>query len=45
MDFFENLHSYKTYLMENPFHKQLGIDLSEYGELQRKIERAPQLRS
>jgi hypothetical protein len=41
MDFFENLHSYKSYLLENPFHKLLNIDLSEYGELQRKIERAP----
>ena len=41
MNFFEKLNSYEDYLQENPIHELLGIDLNEYGEVQKKLEHAP----
>ena len=39
MKLFENLLSYDEYLKENPFHQNLGINLEEYGEIDKKIIR------
>lgn len=36
MPLFENLFDYKKYLAENPFHKNFGINLEDYGELDKK---------
>lgn len=39
MPFFDKLTSYKDYLLENPFHDLLNIDLDDYGEIEKKITR------
>lgn len=39
MTFFTGLNCYESYLTENSFHKSLNIDLADYGEVDRKIER------
>lgn len=39
MPFFDKLTSYKNYLLENPFHHSLNVDLNDYGEVDRKITR------
>ena len=41
MNFFANLDSYEDYLQKNPIHELLGIDLNEYGEVQKKLEHSP----
>ena len=38
---FDNLKSYKSYLSQNPFHKELEIDLNNYGELNKKHIQKP----
>lgn len=35
--FFEGLGSYEDYLIENPIHQILGIDLTEYGDVEQKV--------
>jgi len=40
MPFFDELKSYENYLIENPFHEILNIDLDQYGEISKKIERS-----
>ena len=39
MPFFDKLTSYENYLIENPFHHSLNIDLDDYGEVDKKIIR------
>ena len=39
--FFDNLDSYENYLINNPFHNALGINIEEYGTLDIKQERNP----
>jgi hypothetical protein len=39
MELFNKLLNYGEYLEENPFHKSLGIDLKDYGQLDKKIVR------
>jgi len=39
MNLFNNLQNYSEYLKEHPFHKNLSVNLEEYGELERKITR------
>lgn len=39
MPFFDELESYENYLIENPFHDLLNIDLDYYDELEKKIIR------
>ena len=41
MSFFNELKSYENYLIENPFHEILGIDLDQYGEVSKKNEKSP----
>ena len=38
---FNKLNSYNDYLSENPFHLKLGIDLIEYGEVDKKSVKDP----
>ena len=40
MNYFAKLDSYEAYLEKNPFHKLLNIDLEQYGEVQKKIEKS-----
>lgn len=42
MELFKNLTDYEIYLKNNPFYKNLGIDLKDYGQLDKKIERTKQ---
>jgi len=37
MELFKGLLDYAEYLKENPFHKNLGINLEEYGDIDKKI--------
>ena len=39
MELFKNLLNYDEYLRENPFHRKLGVNLSEYGNLKDKLIR------
>ena len=39
MPFFDKLKSYENYLIENPFHHLLNVDLDDYGEVDKKIIR------
>jgi len=39
MELFKGLLNYSEYLKENPFHKNLGVDLEDYGSLDKKIIR------
>ena len=40
-NFFTELDSYGNYLQRYPFHKILNIDLNEYGDIEKKIEKSP----
>ena len=42
MKLFEKLVNYDAYLNENPFYKDLKVDLNNYGKLDKKIERNKQ---
>ena len=42
MNLFEKLVDYDAYLNENPFYKDLKVDLNNYGKLDKKIERNKQ---
>ena len=39
MELFNKLLDYGEYLEENPFHESLGINLKDYGQLDKKIVR------
>ena len=39
MELFKDLLDYGKYLAENPFHKNLGVSLEKYGELENKLIR------
>lgn len=41
MDYFKGLGSYKNYLLKNPFHEHLNIDLETYGEIEKKATYSP----
>ena len=38
MNLFKNF-NYKSYLEDNPIHDLLGLDLSAYGDIEKKVER------
>lgn len=40
MNLFSDLNNYETYLENNPFHHDLGIDLSEYGKINEKVKKS-----
>ena len=40
MNLFKNF-NYKSYLDDNPIHDLLGLDLSTYGDIEKKVERKP----
>ena len=40
MNLFKNF-NYKSYLDDNPIHDLLGLDLSAYGDIEKKVERKP----
>ena len=40
MNYFAKLDSYEAYLEKNPFDKLLNVDLEQYGEVQKKIEKS-----
>jgi len=42
MKLFEELKNYSAYLNKNPFHLNLGVNLEEYGDLEKKIIRDKQ---
>ena len=39
MQLFKDLSDYSDYLKENPFHELLGVNLEDYGDLEKKIIR------
>ena len=39
MDLFAKLGSYEEYLQANPLHEILNVDLSQYGEIEAKIDK------
>jgi hypothetical protein len=42
MNLFKDLTNYQVYLMANPFYLDLGINLNDYGQLDKKVERSKQ---